>query len=117
MPHILIVDDEPAIRSLLSLHFARAGYEVAQAANAFDAMSLCGEKSFDVVLSDVEMTGVNGHELVRWLACRHPAVHCILMSATEFDCDDCPVAGRCPTLRKPFSPREATRTIIEMLSK
>src|ERR1035437_5167957 len=67
MLRILVVDDEGSIRKLLSIAFLRAGHEVRTAANAREALALCAAESFDVLLSDVLMPQVNGHELVRWV--------------------------------------------------
>src|SRR5689334_25423914 len=63
---ILIVDDESSIRSLLTATFTSAGYDVRAAPNVAAAMELCGIRSFDVVLTDVRMPGLTGHDLVRW---------------------------------------------------
>lgn len=117
MPHILIVDDEPAIRSLLALSFARAGYAVTAAADAVEAAELFGSQAFDVVLSDIDMPRMNGHELARWIAGNHPTVPCVLMSAFGLDCEDCPFAGRCVLLQKPFSPKAAVALIARVLSR
>ena len=78
MPRVLIVDDEPAIRSLLSLAFVRAGYEVATAADAFKAMQLFAAESFHAILSDVQMPGMDGHSLIRWVAGTYPHVRSVL---------------------------------------
>ena len=68
MPRILIVDDEIGIRSLLAAAFAEAGYDVLTAADGAEAMALCASSElFDVVLSDVIMPLVNGHDLIRWI--------------------------------------------------
>jgi CheY-like chemotaxis protein len=50
MPRILIVDDERAIRSVLSVNFARAGYQVATAGTEQEAISLCSERRFDAAV-------------------------------------------------------------------
>ena len=66
-PSILIVDDERGLRSLLRLSFLAAGYDVRAAADVREAMRMCGTKSFDVVLTDVRMPELTGHDLARWL--------------------------------------------------
>lgn len=68
MPTVLIVDDEPAIRSVLSLAFVRAGYEVRTADGPATAMELCGSQKFDAILSDIQMPRIDGHSLIRWVA-------------------------------------------------
>jgi DNA-binding NtrC family response regulator len=115
-PRILIVDDESGIRSLLKLTFATAGYDVRTAADGFEAMTRCGAESFDAVLSDVRMPGMSGHELARWLAKHHPATPFILMTGWDVGCEDCPIAGRCHIVRKPFLPKDVVSRINEILA-
>jgi CheY-like chemotaxis protein len=115
MPHTLIVDDEPAIRSLLLRSFTRAGYDVTVASDASGAMAYCRTHSFDVLLSDVDMPRINGHELVRWLAANHPRTRAVLMSALNTECEECPFAPQCRLLRKPFNPQEAVDLITAVL--
>jgi CheY-like chemotaxis protein len=117
MPHILIVDEEPAITTLLSLAFARAGYDVTTASTGFKAVALLKSTAFDAVLSEVDMPLMDGHELVRWIVLNHPTIRCVLMSALGIDCDQCPFHGRCVMLRKPFVPKEAVALIAEILNK
>jgi DNA-binding NtrC family response regulator len=113
---ILIVDDEQPVRLLLSRSFERAGYEVAVAATAIDAMSLCEERPFNAVLSDVDMRGMNGHELVRWIATHHPNTLCVLMSGLGSECHECPFVNRCLLLRKPFDAKDGVALITRALS-
>ena len=117
MPRVLVVDDEPAIRSLLSLAFVRAGYEVRTAADAFKAIELCGSESFDAILSDVQMPGMDGHRLVRWVATTYPTIQSVLMSGFDITCGGCPFVGRCTLLRKPFSPKDAVAIITRALNE
>jgi DNA-binding NtrC family response regulator len=117
MPKILIVDDEPAIRSLLSMVFARAGYCVRTAADPFQAMELCGAECFDAVLSDIQMPGVDGHFLVRWVASAHPNIRAVLMSGHETNCGTCQFGCRCRLLRKPFHPNHAVALVSKMLAE
>lgn len=119
IPRILIVDDEPGIRKLLSTCFRRAGYEVQVASNGPEAIHICESEAFDVLLSDVKMPGMNGHELVRWLVQRRPETRRILM--TGFDdvvCERCGFAATpCRILRKPFVPREVLALVEGILEE
>ena len=111
-PRILIVDDEAAIRKMLTIAFTKAGYEVWSARDAPEAMDLLAIEKFDAVLSDVVMNSLSGHDLARWVAEHHPSVPCVLM--TGFDdqgCHDCPFAPGCIRLPKPFSLKDAVRVV------
>ena len=79
-------------------------------------MALCETRAFDVVLSDVHMPKMDGHELVRWIAEQHPRTRCVLMSALDIECKDCPLAGRCLLLRKPFVPKDAVAKMTSVLA-
>lgn len=116
-PRILIVDDEGAIRSLLAKIFAKAGYEVQTAASGAHAMALsAASEPFDVLLSDVTMPEMNGHDLVRSILERHPTIRCVLMTGfDDIDCQDCPLAPRCQVLQKPFLATDAVSIVARVL--
>ena len=56
-PRVLVVDDEPAVRSALRVNLARAGYEVVLAGTAEEALKALAERPVDLVLTDVKMPG------------------------------------------------------------
>jgi DNA-binding NtrC family response regulator len=62
---ILIVDDDYASRLLISKILEKEKYEIVQASNGFDALTLLRKKSFDLVISDLRMDGMNGIELLQ----------------------------------------------------
>ena len=114
---ILIVDDEPGIRKLLAMAFRRDGYNVTLAADGLEASTICESESFDLLLSDVRMPGMNGHELVRLVATRRPEMRTILMSGfDELQCQKCGVPVKaCSLLQKPFLPKEAVALVKRVL--
>ena len=59
---ILVVDDEKNMRVTLAAILAEKGYTVAEAATGEQALDLCQQQAFDVVLMDVRMPGLNGVE-------------------------------------------------------
>lgn len=67
-PSVLVVDDEPAIRELLKLHLANAGYEVRLAEDAIVAERALREAPPDVVVVDVAMPYRGGLEFVAGLS-------------------------------------------------
>jgi two-component system chemotaxis sensor kinase CheA len=61
--HILLVDDSPFFRTMVSPLLCAAGYEVTEAPNAELALKLKDEgKCFDIILSDIQMPGMGGHK-------------------------------------------------------
>ena len=118
MAHILIVDDEGSIRRLLSQAFTDAGWVVRTAADAPEAIGLCASETFEVVLSDVLMPAMNGHELIRTLATQHATPRFVLMTGfNDVDCDACPLSSRCKVLAKPFRASDAVAFIEGLLSE
>ena len=63
--HLLVVDDEELYRRSLERVLTRAGHQVSTARDASEAMALVASQPFELVLCDVKMPGINGHELVR----------------------------------------------------
>ena len=60
---ILIVDDEEKIRKVLRIHLGKAGYEIIEADNGFDALKAMDEKLPDLVITDIMMPKLSGLEL------------------------------------------------------
>lgn len=71
--HVLVIDDEDAIRRSISRYLERRGHAVAQAADGGEALRLIKRQNFDVVLSDLRMPGLSGLEMLRHL--RRSAPH------------------------------------------
>lgn len=114
-PRILIVDDEPQIRAFLSITFEDAGYEVRTAGSGRAAITLCSEEPFDVVLSDIMMPEMNGHQLAQWVAAHHPTIRTALMSGFDASCES-NFSPRCPLIAKPFSRSEILSFVNQVLA-
>ncbi len=107
-PRILVVDDEPELRSLLAEYFGRHGLDVRQASDAAAARLLIAQSLPEVAVLDVNMPGENGLSLARWLRETHPQVG-ILMLTTVGEAIDRVVGlelGADDYIPKPFELRE-----------
>lgn len=62
---ILIVDDEPDILQALSMRLESAGYEVITAENGYSATYIISTESPDLIICDIAMPGMDGHEVAR----------------------------------------------------
>ena len=75
---ILVVDDEEGCREVLARILTKAGYEVLQAADGFEALSLLEKSKIDIVISDILMPALNGYTLVARLRAKWPSMPVIL---------------------------------------
>lgn len=105
MASILVVDDEKNIRSHLSTYIASLGHRVGSASSAAEALSTLERETFDVVLSDVRMAGMDGLALLREIRRRRPEVVVVLMTAyaTVPQAVEAMRVGAYDYLVKPFS--------------
>ena len=79
-PRVLVVDDEPAVRSALRVNLARAGYEVVLAGTAEEALKALAERPVDLVLTDVKMPGAGGMALLEQLNRSSPDMPVVMMT-------------------------------------
>jgi CheY-like chemotaxis protein len=79
-PKLLIVDDEPATRDLLSQVFAGRGHDVISAKDGFAALEQIRAEAPDVLLSDLNMPGMSGFELLSVVRRRVPGIYVIATS-------------------------------------
>jgi DNA-binding response OmpR family regulator len=116
---VLVADDDPDIRKLLTRTLERAGYSVLAAADGDTAFNLASEYHPVLAVLDVMMPGRSGLELVRDLRnlTHTRAMPIILASALAKETDVLLglQAGADRYLAKPLSPRELVRCIRELL--
>jgi CheY-like chemotaxis protein len=82
---ILIVDDNISLRSTLSIVLSTLGYEVRSAVDGFSALNEIRRSSPDVLLSDLNMPGMSGFELLSVVRRRFPQMRVIAMSGAFSD--------------------------------
>jgi two-component system OmpR family response regulator len=81
---ILVVDDEPQIRDMLSLYFSKRGYEVAVAGNSRDALRTADANPFDVVVLDIGLAEEDGLKVLESLKSSHPELRVIMLTGMGF---------------------------------
>jgi len=79
-PRVLVVDDEPPIRKLLRMGLSVHGYHVIEATNGKNALELLG-KAPDIIILDLGLPDIPGHELLRMIRGRSEAVPVIVLSS------------------------------------
>jgi len=79
-PRVLVVDDEPPIRKLLRMGLSVHGYHVIEATNGKNALELLG-KAPDIIILDLGLPDIPGHELLRMIRGRSEAVPVVVLSS------------------------------------
>ena len=110
---ILIVDDEESVRDSLYNWFIEDGYRVETAENAKVALALVEEKTFDIILADIKMPGMDGMEMHRRIKSLNKEPIFIIMTA--FASVDTAVQalkdGAFDYVTKPFDPDDLSHLI------
>ena len=78
---VLVVEDDPTLREALCDTLELAGYSVSSASDGEDALTKLSEESVGMVVSDVQMRPMNGHELLARIKSSHPQTPVLLMTA------------------------------------
>ena len=121
MLSILIVDDDPAIREMISLALANGGYEVQQAGNTMDARQAMSRQTPDLVLLDWMLPGQSGFEFARSLQrdATFKQIPIIMLTARGQEEDKVAAleAGADDYVAKPFSISELLARIKAVLRR
>ena len=119
MSSLLIVDDEPGIRQLLTLVFGRVGHQMRAAENGRRAMELLREESADLIISDVRMPDMGGIELLRAARELVPDVAVVMMTAfaTVDTAREAFKLGADDFITKPFDVDELKLIVAKALEK
>jgi two-component system, response regulator, stage 0 sporulation protein F len=81
--HLLLVDDEPAVRDLLHEYFEGQGYKVSTAANGELALAAVRAERPDLVMLDIRMPGLDGVEVLRRLRRHDTTLPVVMVTANE----------------------------------
>ena len=118
---ILIVDDDPAIREMISLALANGGYEVQQAGNTMDARQAMSRQTPDLILLDWMLPGQSGFEFARSLQrdASFKQIPIIMLTARGQEEDKVAAleAGADDYVAKPFSISELLARIKAVLRR
>ncbi|KRO03539.1 DNA-binding response regulator [Levilactobacillus paucivorans] len=108
MSRVLVVDDEPAIVTLLQYNLEQAGYQVVTAIDGEQALNLALHERFDVILLDLMLPKLDGVEVTKKLRQEKVSTPIIMITAktSEFDTVFGLELGADDYITKPFSPRE-----------
>ena len=104
MAHLLLVDDEEALRSVVAERLTEEGFEVSQAADGTAALKALEGFAFDVIVSDLRLPGVDGREVIDAALARYPDIVAIVVTGygTVKDAVEVIKAGAADFIAKPF---------------
>jgi DNA-binding NtrC family response regulator len=116
---ILVVDDEKSQREILEMILSNEGYDVTTASSGEAALKFAKERRFDLALTDLKMTGMDGIELLQHLLVQDSSIIVILLTA-HGSIDSAKEAlkrGAYDYLQKPFDQDKLLETIGRALSR
>jgi CheY-like chemotaxis protein len=117
---ILLADDSPTIRRLVTQTFADGNFEIVEVSNGEAAIKALEEVRPSVVLADIYMPGKNGYEVCAYVR-NHPRLHAtpvvLLVGAFDaFDEETAKQAGATANITKPFEPGVLIELVKSILS-
>ena len=102
--HLLLVDDEEALREVVAERLAEEGFDVTQAADGEAALKALDGFAFDVIVSDLRLPGVDGRQVIDAALSRYPGIVAIVVTGygTVKDAVDVIKRGAADFIAKPF---------------
>jgi DNA-binding NtrC family response regulator len=116
--HLLLVDDEQALRTVIAERLAEHGFEIRQAESGEQALELLGNFAFDIVISDLKLPGIDGRQVIDHALERYPGIIAIVVTGygTVRDAVEVIKRGAADFVAKPFEFEEllhVLRTALE----
>lgn len=116
---ILIADDEPTLRLLVSSTLEDERFEIIQAVDGADALEKANKEHPDLLILDLMMPNMSGLDVCRAIksadTAQKPKIIVLTAKGQEKDVKDAIKAGADSYLKKPFSPLELLNTVEEAL--
>jgi two-component system, NtrC family, response regulator PilR len=114
-PRILVIDDEPDLRTLYELSLTRAGYQVRTAANVVQSLDQLSSSQFDVVISDMQLPDGSGLDILRHMSSTQRSERCVVITAhgSAQNAVDALKAGAFDYLTKPVDLKQFRAVIAQ----
>ena len=118
MPHVLLIDDEEALRASLTYSLVEEGYQVTTAPDGMTALKLFHKQVPDVIILDLMLPGIDGMEIC-WRLRAYSDVPIVMLTAKDQDIDKIwgLEAGADDYVTKPFNTRELLARIKAVLRR
>ncbi|HSU05106.1 MAG TPA: response regulator [Acetobacteraceae bacterium] len=112
---VLLVDDEPDLRDVMTDFLELSGYHVVAAGTADEAIAVLDNAPVDVVFTDVRMPGgMDGIGLARWIHCHRPEIPVLITSGYIPRAQNVGAVSSGPLIAKPYRPEEIVRRVREL---
>src|SRR3990167_1615532 len=114
---ILVVDDDESLRRVMQVQLAQSGYEVTTAADANHALTLLQQSPYDLAITDLQMPGGSGLDLLKKVRAEYPEVIVVMITAfgTVETAVEAMKAGAYDYLTKPVHPDELSLVVNRAL--
>jgi two-component system, OmpR family, response regulator ResD len=118
MEKILVVDDEENIRNIIKKYAVFEGYDVYEAEDGIEAVNLCRQNNYDIIIMDIMMPELDGFSACREIK-KEKDIPVIMLSARgeEFDRIHGFETGTDDYVVKPFSPKELMMRVSAVLKR
>jgi two-component system response regulator ResD len=115
---ILIIEDEPSIREVVSLYLKRAGFQVTEAGDGEEAIKMLESSHPDLVILDLMLPNIDGFEITRYLRAKGD-IPIIMLTARRSEADRIAglEMGADDYVVKPFSPQEVVSRVRAVLRR
>ena len=115
MIHILVIDDDPVMRSLLKSFLSLRKFKVECVMTETEAMKALSLDHVDIVITDLKIPGIDSIQLLRKITGLRPGIKLIAMSGdTSFDRLPQDIKAATPFIHKPFKLQEIEKLIREL---
>ncbi len=117
--HLLVVDDEPALRRLTAERLATRGFDVVEAESGEEAVELLDRFAFDLLITDLRLPGIDGTRVIERARERYPSIVAIVVTGygTVRDAVDAIKSGASDFIAKPFHFDELMHVVRKALEQ
>jgi two-component system response regulator AtoC len=117
--HLLLVDDEDGLRTVMAERLADAGYTVTEASSGEQALEKLGRFAFDIIICDLRLPGIDGRQVLAEALQRYPGIIGIVVTGfgTVKDAVDAIKAGAADFISKPFQFEELLHVLESALEQ
>lgn len=114
-PIVLLVDNEPLVRTVLAEVLRQSGFDVRTAGSGTEAVEMAQRATPALVLMDVQMPGLSGWETLERLHETQPDIPVLMMSGADYH-DEAISRGAAGFISKPYRPVEVLRDVRAALN-